>query len=269
MPLDYFSKCCGDKSIDGITRADVNAFRDSLLNRGLAQSSCKRIISVLRAMLNFVCREYELNEISAFSGIHFQEDNFVIDKKRKPLPIPAIKEIQQECKIINDEPRWLISLISDTGLRLNEAIGIHVEDLNMDAEQPYVLIQPHPWRRLKTRSSQRKVPLVGASLWGAKEALNHAWNGALFPRYCNLTTTKSNSASAALNKWMKPRVPEGCVIHSFRHSIRDRLRAVMCPSEVADAIGGWSRDGIGESYGDGYDISLLTEWLDRAVRSNG
>ena len=34
--------------------------------------------------------------------------------------------------------------------------------------------------------------------------------------------SNANSASAALNKWLKPYVPENCVIHSFRHSFRDR-----------------------------------------------
>ena len=49
-----------------------------------------------------------------------------------------------------------------------------------------------------------------------------------FPRYTSASGTNANSASAAINKWLKPRVPEGCVIHSFRHLFRDRLRAVFC-----------------------------------------
>ena len=42
----------------------------------------------------------------------------------------------------------------------------------------------------------------------------------------------------SINKWLKPRVPEGCVIHFFRHSPRDRLRALQCPSDMIDKIGG-------------------------------
>ena len=60
------------------------------------------------------------------------------------------------------------------------------------------------------------------------------------------------SASAAINNWLKPRVPEGCVVHSFRHSMRDRLRAVQCPSDMIDQIGGWAIAGVGQSYGEGY-----------------
>ena len=63
---------------------------------------------------------------------------------------------------------WLIALILDTGMRLAEAAGLHVDDIMPDEDIPYVDIKPHPWRSLKTKGSQRQVPLVGASLWGAQ-----------------------------------------------------------------------------------------------------
>lgn len=74
-----------------------------------------------------------------------------------------------------------------------------------------------------------------------------------------------NSASAALNKWLKPRVPERCTMHSFRHSMRDRLRDVECPSEIVDQIGGWQFEGVGQSYGSGYPMEVLAKWLMFAV----
>jgi hypothetical protein len=55
------------------------------------------------------------------------------------------------------------------------------------------------------------------------------------------------------------------VIHSLRHSIRDRLRSIETPSEIADSIGGWSRGSIGESYGSGYTVPVLHKWLERVV----
>ena len=41
-------------------------------------------------------------------------------------------------------------------------------------------------------------------------------------------------------------------MHSFRHSMRDRLRAVQCPSDITDQIGVWATDGVGQGYGSGY-----------------
>ena len=64
-------------------------------------------------------------------------------------------------------------------------------------------------------------------------------------------------ACAALNKWLKPLVPDGCVIHSFRHSLRDRLRASECPSDIIDQIGGWKTAVVGQCYGTGFELDVL------------
>ena len=145
---------------------------------------------------------------------------------------------------MDDEPRWLIALISDTGMRLSEACGLQACDIHLDGDTPYINLVEHPWRRLKTDSSSRQVPLVGASLWAAQR-IKDAGFAFAFPKYCGEAKCNANSASAALNKWLKPRVPDGCVIHSFRHSLRDRLRAIECPADIIDAIGGWTTKGIG------------------------
>ena len=128
-------------------------------------------------------------------------------------------------------------------------------------------MQPHPWRSLKTKSSHRKVPLVGASLWSARRVIHHSNTPYAFPRYNDGELANANSASAALNKWLKPLVSEGCVVHSFRHSMRDRLRAVECPKEIIDQIGGWSSSDVGESYGEGFPLSNLHEWCNRIISS--
>ncbi len=61
----------------------------------------------------------------------------------------------------------------------------------------------------------------------------------------------AKAASAALNKWMKEHVPAGCNMHGFCHLMRDRLRAVECPADIVDQIGGWQTDGVGYGYGSG------------------
>ena len=71
----------------------------------------------------------------------------------------------------------------------------------------------------------------------------------------------SSDTASYINKWLKLRVPEGCVIHSFRHSLRDRLRAAQCPSDMIDQIGGWSTAGVGQAYGEGYSVSGLHDFM--------
>ena len=52
-------------------------------------------------------------------------------------------------------------------------------------------------------------------------------------------------------------------MHSFRHSMRDRFRAVECPKEIIDRIGGWSSNDVGESYGDGFSLDIINKWTER------
>jgi Phage integrase family. len=166
---------------------------------------------------------------------------------------------------IDDEKRWLVSLISDTGMRLAEAAGLLTNDIKLEEEIPHIKLRRHPWRSLKTKGSERDIPLVGASLWAAKRVVENGHQFA-FPAYTNFAKCSANSASAALNKWLKSRTPTGCVIHSFRHSLRDRLRAVECPPDVADAIGGWSLSGVGQQYGAGYTLAFKYGYLKKMER---
>jgi len=128
-------------------------------------------------------------------------------------------------------------------------------------------LKEHPWRRLKTGSSKRQIPLVGFSLWAGRQ-IRACNSDFAFPKYCNEANCNSNSASATLNKWLKPRVPDGCVVHSFRHSLRDRLRAVECPADIIDAIGGWTTEGIGHQYGEGHSLNVKFNWLRKIVLQN-
>ena len=221
--IRYLIECLGHDNLTSLEVADAGRFRDYLFERGMSSSSVKRVFSSVRAVINLAVRENGLSITNVFSGTFIPDDE--VKKKRLPIPINDLIKIQQKCMAMDDEPRWLIALISDTGMRLSEACGLQACDIHIDGGTPYIDLVEHPWRRLKTASSSRQVPLVGASLWAAHRIMD-AGSTFAFPKYCSETKCNANSASAALNKWLKPRVPDGCVIHSFRHLLRDRLRAI-------------------------------------------
>lgn len=151
----------------------------------------------------------------------------------------------------------IVALVSDTGMRLSEAVGLSFDDLRIENEEvPYIIVQNHPWRRLKTIGSERKIPLIGTALWAAK-SLRGSDSRFAFPRYVKDGNCSTNSASAALNKWLRPKVPINCSMHSFRHSMRDRLRNVYCPSELIDQICGWVPSSVARKYGEGSGLREL------------
>ena len=184
----------GNRPIDRYSRQDANLLRDEFLERGLGKSSVKRMFGTLAALTNFVVREQGLSDISTFSGIYLGDPNPETDTKRQPIPLDHVRSVQRVCEELNDEGRWLIALISDSGMRLSEAAGLHKDDVVLDDKQPHIILRPQPWRRLKTRGSERFIPLVGSALWAVERAIQSSSTDFLFPRYCNETECKSNSA---------------------------------------------------------------------------
>ena len=258
--IEYLKDACANKLINDMHPSDASLFRDHLFERGMSSASVKRVFASVKSIINLAIREHGLGCSNVFAGAFIPND--AASAKRLPIPNEVIRSIQEECLTINDENRWLVALISDTGMRLSEAAGLHLSDFYLDEDIPYIDLKPQPWRSLKTKGSKRQIPLIGSSLWAAKKIAG-ANSTFAFPRYIKGDEVNANSASAAINKWLKPRVTEGCVIHSFRHSLRDRLRSVECPSDVVDAIGGWATSGIGQKYGSGYSLAIKNKWMKR------
>jgi hypothetical protein len=95
----------GDKPIDRYTRQDANVVRDSLLSRDLSKASVKRIFGTIGALLNFVGREFDLPNISSFTGVYLGEGNPQAESRRLPIPISHIKSVRGQCEQLDDEGR--------------------------------------------------------------------------------------------------------------------------------------------------------------------
>ena len=116
----------------------------------------ERNFSTIRSIINLCIQEHGLDCRNAFSRVYLPdlEDN----KRRKPIPLENIRRIQQDCRVEDDEASWLVALIADTGMRLSEAAGLHIDDIVLEDETPYINLKQHPWRSLKTKGSQRQIP---------------------------------------------------------------------------------------------------------------
>ena len=260
--IKYVIELLGDLPIDVYSSKDASKFRDYLLDRGLLISSVKRIFSSIRSIINLSISEEGITCINAFSKTYMPDNHNI--EIRKPIPTKDIKHIQSLCREYDDDLRWLIALLSDTGMRLGEGVGLLKSDIKLDYEIPHIRLIPHPWRRLKTKSSERLIPLINESLWACKRILEYNNDSIYaFPRYTSSKGCNANSASAALNKWLKEKLLNGYLIHGFRHSFRDRSRAIECPTEIIDQLGGWSLRSVGQRYGKGYELYVLSKWINQ------
>lgn len=236
-----------------------------MLAGGSKTGTAQRQINVIRAVFNVVIAERELAKANPFLKLRIAglgEDA----KVRVGLDPAQLESLMRGCRNKDDDVRWLIALQIDLGCRLGEVAGLAMHDLHLNGHIPYVAFRPHPWRTLKTKSSKRNIPLVGISLWAAHRIVHSAKKGQLyaFPRYTSETECKANNASATLNKWLQS-LGIDKTTHELRHTMRDRLRHVNAPKPIQDAVGGWGREDVGDTYGLGYGLEHLKGWLDKIV----
>ena len=134
----------------------------------MSQATIKRNLAIIRSIWNFAAREHGISQANPFANMNYGNASGPIT--RLPIPLSSIRQIQQQCINIDDDIRWLIAIISDSGMRLSEAAGLAISDIHLSATIPYVSVKEHAWRQLKTSSSTRDIPLIGMSLWGVKQS---------------------------------------------------------------------------------------------------
>ena len=91
----YLVEACGAKDLADYTRADALKYRDYLIAKGMAGSSVSRVISSIRAVMNFAISEYALDLKNPFVGMY--HDRLAGVSKRLPIPIEDIRKVQQQC----------------------------------------------------------------------------------------------------------------------------------------------------------------------------
>ena len=258
--LEAFLNLAGDRDVSQYTREDAKLFISHLEMKGNKTATIRRRINSLSAILNYAYAELDLDKRNPFSRLFIKgegEDSH----KRGTFTNDQLKWGYDKALASGSQIKLLMPLLGETGCRLAEIVGLKLEDI--DLENDLIHIRPNSARRLKTRSSQRTLPLVGYAKLAMKQALKQADDTYLFPRYIRDGKCYATHASNALNKWLKKDF-DGLTAHCLRHTFRDRLRAVECPMDLIDQIGGWrSVSSIGNSYGEGYRLAQIRTVIER------
>ena len=250
----------GDMAIDSYARQDARNFVKVLSDRGMRTTSIRRRLNCLSALFNYAYAEYEVVGRNPFSRVMIAGEGS--DRvKRQPVPTESLRDLYEACLATEKPLRWAIPILGETGCRIAEVIGLRREDVALDAST--IRIVPHAARRLKTSGSERTLPLVGYARLVMEKLLALGHEGFLFPSYLRNGEILATHAGNTLNKWLKQQAA-GKTAHCLRHAFRDRLRAVECPIELLDALGGWSVvQGAGRRYGAGYTLEQKRFWLEK------
>ena len=259
--IHNFIQLRGDKDVSDITRDDILAFREWWHERikadGLTSNSSNKDFSFLGQVLHFVRddRKIEIDVNGLLTRVRFTEKA----STRPPFETDFIRDHllnPNNLNGLNEECRFFLFAMADTGARPSELVGLNAEnaDIRLDTDIPYIFIRPDSKKELKTPHSKRQIPLTGASLY----AFQHLPNG--FEHYYR----KADSLSATLNKYLQENgllpTKEHCV-YSLRHSFEDRLTSVEPPDKVKAALMGHKYDR--PRYGDGPSLEQKKKWLDK------
>jgi len=258
--LSHVLNAVGDFPLSAYRRQNANLVRDNMLATGMKSGTVRRNLNTIRAVFNDGVREFDLRDArNPFEQVKLAGEGEDANN-RIIYSDDALRAIAEACQARDDDIRWVVAMVADTGARNSEIVGLRVEDVFLEEPVPHVWLREHLklGRTLKNPQSVRKLPLVGTALWGAKRAMRSAQkSGAqwLFPRYSADNDIRSNSASGTIVKWLRRVTKTQGDTHALRHKMRDRLRHVDAPMDVQDEIGGWGTRTVGQGYGEVIGLS--------------
>jgi integrase len=260
VALSGFISLAGDRDVSQYTREDAKLFVRHLEMKGNKTATIRRRINSLSAILNYAYSELDLDKRNPFTRLFICNEGDDVFK-RGTFTNEQLKWGYDKALVSGSTVKLLMPILGETGCRLAEIVGLRLDDI--DLENELIHIRPNSARRLKNKTSERVVPLVGYAKLAMEQAQIQADDQWLFSQYIKAGHCYATHASNAVNKWLKRDFGE-LTAHSLRHTFRDRLRAVECPMDMIDQIGGWrSVGGIGAGYGQGYDLGQLRVWLAR------
>ena len=258
VALNIFISLAGDRDVGDYSREDAKLLVRHLTLRGNKTATIRRRINSLSAILNYAYAELDLDKRNPFTRLIIRNEGDDVSK-RGTFTNEQLKEGYDNAVNSESQIKLLMPLLGETGCRLAEIVGLELRDIDMENE--LICIRPNAIRRLKTRNSERTLPLVGYAKIAMGLTLAKSDGKYLFPKYVKGGKCNADHASAALNKWLKKDF-DGLTAHCLRHTFRDRLRSVECPLELIDQIGGWrSVSSIGAGYGKGWNIYQLRRWV--------
>lgn len=256
-----FVRLNGDIPITETTRDHVLTLRDWWIERikreNRANNTANKEIFCLKKVIQDVNEHYKLG-----IDIHHLFSNITLKKKqkstRKPFEQSFIQthllDIRNHDTII-DEAKYILFAIADTGCRPSEIVGLRPEDIKLDAKIPHIKIRPYDGHELKTRESERDIPLVGCALW----AFTHCPTG--FPHYRHMKNgATSFSATMMAHLRRKNLIPtKDHTIYSLRHSFQDRLTNLGVVERIDKELMGHTLNRV--EYGEGGSLEKKQEWL--------
>jgi integrase len=263
----HFITVNGDLSVRSIRKSHIRTFKAALLTMRsskrrqgqeegatLSTSTVVKLLGLLRSVLAWAEREgfVDVNPAHGTARVASTEKKVATIDKRRPFTVAEVRDLLS--KLPADGPvRWILLLLAYTGARLAEVVGLRQQDVGEERGISYLDIRPHEARSLKTKVSCRRVPIHC-------ELLRMGFAREVLP-----FTGSPDMWSQKLGRWLRANgfTDARLVVHSLRHTVKDRLRAARVPEAEQRALLGHAGIGVADSYGSGFPLSVLRDAVKR------
>lgn len=255
LAFDTFVQAVGDRPLATLERRDLLRYRAWWQERAgndYSPNTANKHISYIKGILRTVTliEEIDLDVTTLFSDLRLKgkkTSRSAYDAAFIQNSILAVGVLDG----LNEDARWLVHAMADTGARINELTGLRPQDIILDAKIPHIHIRAYNEHALKSTQSERQIPLVGSAL----KAFRAMPQG--FVRYDN-----ADSVSNLVNKYLSThglRPTEKHSLYSLRHCFKDRLRDAGAPEEIIDELMG--HEGHRPKYGRGHLLEAKLKWM--------
>lgn len=222
------------RTLSSLRRDDAKEVRSVMLD-SRRPSSVDRYLNTVRAVINHAIEEFDLGTLrNPFMKLKADvRENAEPERKvKRPFTEDEVQAIRRRVlSMAKDDLARIWIILENSGCRLSEVSGLRRVDVHLEDAIPHFDVEWHEARRIKTKSSQRKVPLIGPALEAMREAVEATDGPFLFPDYCR--EGGGGAASAALSKHVRAVTADRKVT---THSLRDRMKDLLRVADVEDAV---------------------------------
>lgn len=238
--LNFFGR---DKKVNSITQMDISDFVSSCRNAGLQDSTINVHLSKLATIFNRLLEDEIIEKKIKVKRIKLRsKEKNIISREMEDVFLSKIKK---------EVHRDLVVLLLETGLRINEALNLKKEHIDIHEGFVYIYVN-------KT-DTPRAVPITSR----AHEILSkRIRNADLFPR------VKYNAFYIALKNAAKAAgLPEDITVHSLRHTCLSRLAKNGANASIIMAWAGHKKLSTSQQYihMSAQDLKNFANKLDNAV----
>lgn len=269
--IDRFIEMHGDIPVGSVKPEQVVAWKDTLVDQGLASSTINDRLRVIDILLEYA-KVNHLITMNAACGIKVKGKK-VVDR-RLTLSLEDINAIfsgpvhaegKRPLGGKGEASFWLPLISLYSGARLAEIAQLTRSDIDETDGVPFFSINRNGDKKAKNDNSIRKVPLHQRLIQEGFLGFAEGMEDTLFP---GLEASASGQVAKAWGQWYSRYKKDRGVtgkkdFHSFRHTFIDACREAGIDSELRMKITGHAPQDVGSGYGTADLLKRLKAEIDK------